>query len=80
MSLSPEDLRKKLADMVAYVDVEPETALVICGDDEWPGKEMLDVGWVYVAIDGDGYTEAVTVTITREEDKLVIRNIEWGRP
>jgi len=35
---------------------------------------------VYVALTGDGFCEAVTVTLTREAGTIRIRELEWGRP
>ena len=36
--------------------------------------------WAYVGIEGDEFVEAVTVIVEDLEDRLGIRNIEWGRP
>lgn len=46
----------------------------------WPAKQRGDAGWVYVAITGDGFSEAVTVVVTGDGGRLAIRSIEWGRP
>jgi hypothetical protein len=46
----------------------------------WPGKKPLDVGWAYVSIGGDVYSEAVTVVITSEGGELRVRTVEFGRP
>src|SRR6476659_1504837 len=35
--------------------------------EDWPGKEASDVGWAYVSVGGDVYSEAVIVVVTREE-------------
>jgi hypothetical protein len=48
--------------------------------EEWPGKKPADVGWAYVSVGGDVYSEAVTVVVTREGDLLKIRTVEFGRP
>jgi hypothetical protein len=48
--------------------------------EQWPAKQPTDVGWAYVAINGDGGGEGVTVVVTREADALRIRDVEWGRP
>lgn len=39
-----------------------------------------DLAWVYVAISGAEFNEAVAVIVTREHGQLRIRSIEWGRP
>jgi hypothetical protein len=46
----------------------------------WPDKGPHDVGWAYVSIGGDIYSEAVIVVVARERDSLKIRTVEWGRP
>jgi hypothetical protein len=47
---------------------------------EWPGKKLNDVGWVYVSIIGEDFVEAVCVIVTKINGELLIRDIEWGRP
>jgi len=46
----------------------------------WPAKQPSDVGWVYISIGGDAYSEAVTVIVMREADTLKVRSVEFGRP
>jgi hypothetical protein len=46
----------------------------------WPGKQPSDMGWAYVSIGGDVYSEAVTVVVTSENGEARIREIEFGRP
>ena len=46
----------------------------------WPGKLPSDVGWAYVSIGGDVYSEAVTVVVTAENGEAKIREVEFGRP
>ncbi len=46
----------------------------------WPTQQPSDVGWVYISIGGDVYSEAVTVVVTREADTLKVRTVEFGRP
>ena len=48
--------------------------------DDWPGKQAADVGWVYVSIGGDVYSEAITVVVTAEDGPPKIRDVEFGRP
>jgi hypothetical protein len=48
--------------------------------EDWPGKEPSDVGWAYVSIGGDVYSEAVTVVVTRDAEDLKVRTVEFGRP
>jgi hypothetical protein len=48
--------------------------------EDWPGKEPSDVGWAYVSVGSDVYSEAVIVVVTREEGELRVRTVEFGRP
>jgi len=47
---------------------------------DWPGKTSVDVGWVYLTIGGDTYSEGVTVTVARAVDGLRVRTAAFGRP
>jgi hypothetical protein len=48
--------------------------------EHWPGKQPGDIGWAYVSIGGDVYSEAVVVVVTSEHGAARIREIEFGRP
>jgi tetratricopeptide (TPR) repeat protein len=64
-------------------DGELPDQLAVCvmsSEDGMPNMRAQDLGWVYVAISGEGFSEAVTVTVTRERNALRIRELEWGRP
>ena len=79
---SPESLKQAVEDMTAVGD-GPITDVDLVGEcilEDWPGKQEGDVGYVYVALTGDGFSEAVTVTLTSEAGRLRIRDLEWGRP
>ena len=67
-------------DMISIGDGPPEVVEGVTTLDEWPDKEPGDIGWAYVAIYGDGFSEAVAVVVTEHEGQPAIRYIEWGRP
>jgi hypothetical protein len=46
----------------------------------WPGKQPADLGWVYVSIGGDVYSEALIVIVALEDGNARIREVEFGRP
>ena len=46
----------------------------------WPGRRLADLGWVYVSVGGDVYSEAVIVVVMSESGEAKIREIEFGRP
>jgi hypothetical protein len=84
----PDVLCKQLEEMIRYEGDEgrwPTGIQVVTAADssdmaKWKCPNPNDFGWAYVAIDGTDYCEAVAVMITKEEERLVIRGIEWGRP
>ena len=47
---------------------------------DWPDKQPGDVGWAYVSVGGDTYSEAVIVVVTREGGELRVRSADFGRP
>jgi hypothetical protein len=81
--LAEHDLEELLTSMYrSYSDGEPlRTQLVQEGTlEEWPGKELGDLGWAYVNIEGDDFNEAVYVIVSEVDGALMIREIQWGRP
>jgi hypothetical protein len=79
---SPEDLKAAVEWMTAYApgpirQVEVMSDFVL---EEWPDKQDGDVAIAYVALTGDGFCEAVTVTLAQEGHNIRIRQLEWGRP
>lgn len=48
--------------------------------EDWPGRELSDVGWAYISVGGDAYSEAITVVVTLEAGELKVRTVEFGRP
>ena len=77
---TPDQLAADYARMVEYGEGPPGIIQVMTSMTEWPDKTADDREWIYVAIANDTYSEAVTVVVAREEARLVIRSIEWGRP
>lgn len=75
---SAENLQQAYLAMVDYGDsltVYDVEALEYL--EEWPEKQRADLCWIYVAIAGDGFGEAVSLVLTQTQK---IRDIEWGRP
>ena len=81
--LTPAVLQENLYAMFReYSDSEPTEVFF---DEQfsmtdWPAKEPKDVGWTYVSISGDDFSEAVTVVVADLNGELLIRSVEWGRP
>lgn len=79
---SPESIKQAVEEMIAICDgpISDVDLVSECILEDWPTKQEGDVGHVDVALTGDGYCEAVTVTLTREADQIRIRDLEWSRP
>ena len=80
--MRPQDLESSYYAMIEYGEGPPNLIEVIQVDEMhgWPSRQDGDVGWAYVAICGDGYSEAVSVVVAEEAGREVIRMVEWGRP
>ena len=79
---SPERIKQSVEKMIAAGDGPITDAELVteCILEDWPARQEGDVGYVYVALVGDGFCEAVAVTLVREADAIRIRQLEWGRP
>ena len=79
-NLSAAELKGEYEKMIEYGDGPPKLVDVVNVLEEWPAKQEGDIGWAYVAIISDDYSEAVTIVVAQETEQFVIREIEWGRP
>ena len=79
-ALPAAQLKKQYEEMIAYGPGPGTHVEVMQTLDAWPDKQKGDLGWVYVAIAGDNFSEAVTVVVTRTGPRLAIRTVEFGRP
>ncbi len=79
-SISAKNLEEEVSNMIVYADEELSQAEVITDMEAWPDKKEDDIGWAYVALSGDSFSEAVAVIVKQEDNRLVIRSLEWGRP
>ncbi|MBD2231308.1 hypothetical protein [Phormidium tenue] len=80
--LTPSSLREIYEAMVEYGDGSPTDVELIVTMEQWqlPEQHPTDLGWAYVAIAGDSYSEAVTVIVENIDGEPAIRHLEWGRP
>lgn len=78
--LTLEGLTEAFDQMIEYGDGPVTHLEIITTLSEWPAKQAGDVGWVYVAMTGDGFSEAVACVVAGRDSELVIREVEWGRP
>lgn len=78
--LSVDSLRSNYQEMVDYGQGLARMIDVTYIMDNWPGRQDRDIGWAYVSIAGDDFSEAVTVIVCEEDGEARIRSLEWGRP
>jgi hypothetical protein len=79
---SPDDFKESVKGMTTYAP-GPIRQVVVMEDfilEDWPDKQDGDIAIVYISLEGDGFNEAVTVTLTLEAGDIRIRHLEWGRP
>jgi hypothetical protein len=48
--------------------------------EEWPEMSADDRALVYVPLEGDEFSEAITVKVSEIDNAACISSIEWGRP
>ena len=51
-----------------------------CIVEDWPGKQPGDLAVVSVALTGESFSEAVTLTLAQYGEDTLIHHLEWGRP
>ena len=79
---SPVSLKAEVADMISYAKEPLKRAVVMANASmtDGPDKQSNDLAWIYVALEGDSFSEAVSVVVTKTSDGPRIRELEWGRP
>ena len=78
--LSASELERQYHEMIEYGDGPAHAVKVMMVQDTWPSQRPGDLAWVYVAILGPGFSEAVTVAVVDEETETKIRVLDWRRP
>ena len=48
--------------------------------EEWPEMSEDDRAMVYVPLEGDDFSEAITVKVSEIDNAVRISSIDWGRP
>jgi hypothetical protein len=48
--------------------------------EDWPGMSANDKAMVYVPLEGDIFSEAITVAVAEKDGAFCISSIGWGRP
>ena len=78
-AMPKSDLAEQYQEMIAYADGPADLCEVMIVDDEMPGFVKGDLAWVYVAICGPDFSEAVAVIVMQEGDGMALRIDAWGR-
>lgn len=79
-AMSKSDLIEQYDDMISYGDGPADLCEVMIVDDDIPSFIKNDLAWVYVAICGPGFSEAVAVIVMKEGDGMALRIADWCRP
>ena len=79
---TPQTIKDAVATITSYASGPILKAEVIDDSilEDWPGKQAGDLAVVDVALNGDSFSEAVTLTLATYGDEVLIRHLEWGRP
>lgn len=80
--MAPETIKNAVMAMTAYASGPIQMAQVMDEFtlEDWPGKQPGDLAVVYVALNGDSFSEAVTLTLAQYDEGVLIRQLDWGRP
>ena len=80
--ITPEGIKTAAMNISAYAPGPIQEAQVMENFilEDWPGKQQGDLAVVYVALSGESFSEAVTLTLVQVGAESMIRHIEWGRP
>ena len=78
-------LKQSYDNMVEYAQPVGKPNVVVVNNFEGKGEsrngKQLDAdGWAYVAIEGDGWSEAVIITAKQFGTDYLISELDWGRP
>jgi hypothetical protein len=79
-AMSVEDLIEQYDEMISYGDGPANLCEVMIVDDHMPKFGKHDLAWVYVAICGPGFSEAVAVVVVDEGHTTALRIDSWRRP
>jgi hypothetical protein len=75
--MSIQDFKIAYQNMIEAYNQKPIVCNLVQSIVDFGKKDVNNVGCAYASIDGDDYSEAVTIIIN---DSGLIREIIWGRP
>lgn len=74
------DLEAEFMEMIEYGDGPVTNVEVMNEMVSWPASQDDGIGWAYVALVGEGFSEALAVVVSKLNGSVKITDIEWGRP
>jgi hypothetical protein len=79
---TPDAIKTSVERMIAYASGPILQARVMEDGtvENWPSKQATDLAVVYVALNGESFSEAVVLTLAQYGEGALIRQLEWGRP
>ena len=82
LSFTSESIKNAVTTMTAFGTGSIQMAQVMDEFtlEDWPGKQSDDLAVAYVALNGENFSEAVTLTLAEYDQEILIRHLEWGRP
>ena len=82
LSFTSESIKNTVTTLTAYGTGSIRAAQVMDEFtlEDWPSKQADDLAVVYVALNGENFSEAVTLTLAKYGHEILIRHLEWGRP
>lgn len=81
-SKTPDAIQAAVVTMTAYAPGPIQEAQMMEDFiiEDWPDKQPGDLAVVYVALTGESFSEAVTLTLAQYGEDILIRQLEWERP
>jgi hypothetical protein len=82
LSFTSESIKNAVTTMTAFGTGSIQMAQVMDEFtlEDWPGKQSDDLAVAYVALNGENFSEAVTLTLAEYGQEILIRHLAWGRP
>ena len=78
--MSIEDLSCDYEEMIEYGTGPVTETIATLEMQDYPDRQNNDLGWAYISMSGEDFSEAVAVTVCEEDNSKKIRELEWGRP
>lgn len=79
-TMTPDDLRTHFDQMLSYAESKPTMIEVMAVSRNFSWMKPDELATVYTAINGDDFCEAVDLRICREDGRIAIKEVIWGRP